>query len=155
MRKKIIIFIIIAAAIAAGGFFVANQKSYFKINNESLGSSPDTLAQNYEKVAASLPQTQNKDFTLLWYSDFDGNRIAALSPDNKIIWEQNMNTDPIPRQSYNVHTEYVTLAPNGNLIVADGDGMMVQEIDRISHQLLWQYGFFMLQRAPPRLLYTP
>jgi len=155
MRKKIIIFTIIAAIIAAGGFFVAFQKSHFKVTNESLGQSPALFAKNYEKVAASLPQSKDKDFSLLWFSDFDGNRIAALSPENKIVWEQNMNADPIPRQSYNVHTEYVTLAPNGNLIVADGDGMMVQEIDRKSHELVWQYGLRSIQGATAGLIHQP
>jgi len=98
---------------------------------------------------------QNKDFSLLWFSDFDGNRIVAVSPDNKIVWEQNMDTDPIPRQSYNVHTEYVTLTPNGNLLVSDGDGMMVQEIDRKSHELLWQYGLRSIQGATTGLIHQP
>jgi len=157
MRKKIIIGLVIAALIAGGGFFIAYQKSHFKVSNESLGQSPASFTKNYEKIAAQLPEAQNleKNFSILWYSDFDGNRVVGLSPDGKIVWEQNMDTPPIPPQSYNVHTEYVTLAPNGNLIVADGDGMMVQEIDRTTHELLWQYGKRSIQGATEGLIHQP
>jgi protein tyrosine phosphatase (PTP) superfamily phosphohydrolase (DUF442 family)/outer membrane protein assembly factor BamB len=154
-RKKIIIFVLIAAAIAAGGFFLVYQKNHFNVSNESLGRSPASFAKNYAKVAASLPEAQNKDFALLWYSDFDNNRVMALTPDNKIAWEQNMDAAPIPAQSYNVHTEYVSLAPNGNLIVSDGDGMMVQEIDRSSHALLWQFGKRSVQGYTDSLIHQP
>ncbi len=34
----------------------------------------------------------------------------------------------------------MTVAPNGNLITSHGDGMMVQELDRQNHNLVWQYG---------------
>lgn len=131
----IFIFIILAS-----GFFVAVLPKSFEVVPSGLKG----LAQKTGILPESTPPAQEnkkiEDFSLLWFSDFDGDRIVGLSASGKIIWEQNMADSPIPAESYNVNTEYVTLAPNGNLIVADGEGMMVQEIDRQTHQLLWQYG---------------
>jgi outer membrane protein assembly factor BamB len=55
----------------------------------------------------------------------------------------------------NTATEYVTVSPSGSLIVADGDGMMVQEIDRNTGSLLWQFGVKDLQGFGDGLLHQP
>lgn len=151
MPRRLFILSFILAALIGAGFFVAFQKNEFSFSFESF---KDFVSQ---KIVGWLPeeQKQEKDFSVLWLSDFRGNRILGLSPDDKIIWEQNMAAEPIPWQSYNVHSEYVTVAPNGNLIVADGDGMMVQEIDRKTHQLLWQYGVRNKQGATNGLIHQP
>lgn len=153
MRKKIIIILGFIILLAAGAVFILSQHRTFNVVSGYL---KDFVPPRF---VAELPgganQTQSEDFSVLWYSDFDVNKIDGLSPDGKTIWEQNMDTSPIPPESYNVHTEYVTLAPNGNLIVADGDGMMVQEIDRQTHELLWQYGKRSVQSAGAGLIDQP
>ncbi|MFO8077418.1 MAG: PQQ-binding-like beta-propeller repeat protein [Thermoplasmatota archaeon] len=82
----------------------------------------------------------NEEIKLVWFADFKGDRVAGVNRKKEIVWDQHMGSPPILPASYATNTEYVTVADDGNLIVADGDGMMVQEIDRKTHQLLWQYG---------------
>ena len=79
---------------------------------------------------------------MLWWTDFNNNRVVGFTPDGKVPWIQNMSADPIPRSSWYFigGIENITVAPNGNLITSHGDGMMVQEIDRKTHNLVWQYG---------------
>ncbi len=57
--------------------------------------------------------------------------------------------------SNNTAVEYVTVAPNGNLIVADGEGMTVQEIDRETHGIVWQYGVKDVPGSGDGLLHQP
>lgn len=151
IAKKLLIVIFVIAILIGASLFITFKENQFSF---SFGPFNDSV---FSKIVGLLPeeQKQEKEFSVLWLSDFNGDRILGLSPDNKIIWEQKMDDYPIPEESYNVHTEYVTLAPNGNLIVADGDGMMVQEIDRITHQLLWQYGMRSKQGSTEGLIHQP
>jgi outer membrane protein assembly factor BamB len=102
-----------------------------------------------------LSFTPPPSFHTLWISDFKGNRIYAVNRAGEVVWEQNMAAPPLPLRSYNVHVEYVTVAPNGNLVAADGEGMMVQEIDRRTHKLVWQYGVRQRQGFQKGFLHQP
>ncbi len=104
---------------------------------------------------ATSASAQSALFTTLWFSDFSGDRIGAFDRDGNKVWEQHMGSPPIPSASYATHTEYITVAPNGNLVVADGDGMMVQEIDRQTHGLVWQYGVKDIQGYSLGYLHQP
>lgn len=100
-----------------------------------------TVVQNVDtNMTTGVSAIEPADFTTLWFTDFDSDMLAGINRAGKIVWQQHMGSSPIPPASYATNTEYVTVAPNGNLIIADGDGMMVQEIDRATHHLLWQYG---------------
>jgi outer membrane protein assembly factor BamB len=100
------------------------------------------------KTTPASPQTQvitpdhGPGFAMLWWTDFNNNRVIGFTPDGQVPWAQNMSAPPIPRASWYFigGVENVTVAPNGNLITVHGDGMMVQEIDRQTHELVWQYG---------------
>jgi len=97
---------------------------------------------------SSFPQTQpappdhGPGFAMLWWTDFNNNRVVGFTPDGAVPWAQNISAPPLPRSSWYFigGIENVTVAPNGNLITVHGDGMMVQEIDRKTHNLVWQYG---------------
>lgn len=95
------------------------------------------------------------DFVTLWLSDFEGNQVLAFNRTGETVWRQQMASAPLPARSFNTHTEYVTVAPNGNIIVSDGEGMMVQELDRATHELLWQYGIKDVQGSGEGLLHQP
>lgn len=101
------------------------------------------------------PLLEPSDFTTLWFTDFDSDMLTGVNRSGKVVWQQQMGLPPIPPASYATNTEYVTLAPNGNLIIADGDGMMVQEIDRATHHLLWQYGIKDKQGYAGHLIHQP
>ncbi|MDP3997381.1 MAG: PQQ-binding-like beta-propeller repeat protein [Candidatus Andersenbacteria bacterium] len=110
-------------------------------------------------LAGLLPQSGEavvpQGFTLLWFSDFKGNRIGALDKSGEIVWQQQMAAAPMPVVSFDTAAEYVTIAPNGNLIVSDGEGMMVQEINRQTHELVWQYGVKDIQGYGQGYLHQP
>lgn len=155
MGKKLLIGLLAIAILFAASFLIAKKFQYKQAGQKSNFSAEQL--KNPRVNPAVLPENENqeKDFSILWISDFAGNRILGLSGEGKIVWEQNMNAYPIPASSFNVHSEYVTLAPSGNLIVADGDGMMVQEIDRQTHNLLWQYGKRSIQGVTAGLIHQP
>ncbi|MFA4817886.1 MAG: PQQ-binding-like beta-propeller repeat protein [Parcubacteria group bacterium] len=139
-KKQIQTTALIAVIILAGVFIFSQKNKISKIENESnkISSFPETPA----KVPDFGP-----GFSILWITDFSGNRVLGFDPDGKVVWEQNMNSAPIPQTSWYFigGIEYVTIATNGNLIASHGDGMMVQELDRQNHNLVWQYGTAGLQ----------
>lgn len=112
------------------------------------------LGEQHERAVTAKKEAPS-DFAVLWLSDFDGDRIVGVNRAGQDVWTQHMGSPPIPYASRATNTEYVTLAPSGNLIVADGDGMMVQEIDRVTHELLWQYGVKDLQDYAGGELHQP
>lgn len=133
-------------AIAVVGVVLVVGMSHF---SESLSSVGLDAFVDTQQVA------QPSDFSTLWFSDFKGNRIVGVNRNGNVIWEQHMASPPIPTKSFNTHTEYVTVAPNGSLIVADGEGMMVQELNRATHSLIWQYGVKGIQGHVKGFLHQP
>lgn len=128
--------------------------SYFLFGTRAINSITESVKQlplSANKDKSSVPP----DFKTLWLTDFDGDRLLGLNRAGNVVWQQHLASPPIPPRSYATNTEYVTVAPNGNLIIADGDGMMVQEIDRQTHQLVWQYGVKDQQGALRGLLHQP
>lgn len=114
--------------------FILRQKISSPLKNANL------FPIDQQKSAVRVPQ-------IIWMSDFRNNRVVGFNPDGQVIWSQNMSASPIPESSWYFigGVERVTVAPNGNLITSYGDGMMVCEIDRATHRLLWQYGTAGLQ----------
>jgi hypothetical protein len=137
MTKKIIIFITIILTVFLAVFIFLRDKNVAKndINSKKKLSFPE--ARNPQPIVDYGP-----GFAMLWWTDFNNNRVIGFTPDSKVPWIQNMSADPIPHSSWYFigGIENVTVAPNGNLITVHGDGMMVQEIDRETHNLVWQYG---------------
>jgi len=109
--------------------------------------------KNVKSLSNTVPIEQ--EVKTIWYTDFDGKRVVGLDRIGNQVWLQYMNTKPIPPKGYATHTEYVTVAPNGNLIVSDGEAMFVQEIDRKTHELVWQYGVKDIQGYAKGYLHQP
>lgn len=108
-----------------------------KFRNNLVKKSAAVPAQT---AALPVPKIEYKT---LWLTDFKNNRVIGIDLESGAeVWEQNMSAPPIPRSSWYFigGIENISVAPNGNLITSHGDGMMVQEIDRKSHELVWQYG---------------
>ncbi len=145
MKIKILLVVLGVAIIIVGGFFFLRKSARF----------PSKLIKVPVVKVSKLAPTSPQSFSLMWVSDFSGRRILAFDRNGQKVWEQNMAAPPIPASGYSTHTEYVTIAPNGNLIVSDGEGMFVQEIDRKTHKLLWQYGVKDIQSAAPGYLHQP
>lgn len=136
--KKIIVFVLVIILAALSAFVFLRRgnsiKSIFNLNK---------YASFPEAPGIQAPVVDfGPGFSMLWWTDFSNNRVIGFSPDGQVPWAQNMSALPIPRSSWYFigGVENVTVAPNGNLITVHGDGMMVQEIDRRTRELVWQYG---------------
>lgn len=138
---KILLAVSLTVSVAVGlvGLVVVN-RSLLPYIAERFGQLP-LAGDNLQ-----LPAAPN-GFDTLWISDFKGNRVLGFNRLGETIWEQYM--------SNNTAVEYVTVAPNGDLVVADGEGMTVQEIDRKTRNVVWQYGVKDVQGASEGLLHQP
>jgi hypothetical protein len=141
------------ASIIAGAIVVILGVAFIFVYREKMRPGagetvrPDkTLAKNLPAEKKLLPRS-DPGFAILWFSDFNNNRVVGFDPDGKVVWAQNISAPPLPSSSWYFigGVERVTLAPNGNLIASYGDAMMVQEIDRKTHALVWQYGLTGIQ----------
>ena len=141
MNKKQIQTLALIAVIILAGVFIFFEKNKLAEKKNDLNK-----ASSFPEAPAKVPDF-GPGFSIVWITDFSGNRVLGFDPDGKVVWEQNMNSAPIPASSHYFigGIEYVTVATNGNLIASHGDGMMVQELDRQNHNLVWQYGTAGLQ----------
>lgn len=110
-------------------------------------SKKSSLSAPVEKSSTKMPTKNNPGFAILWMTDFNHNRVIGFTPEGQVVWQQNMSASPIPQSSWYFigGVERVSIAPNGNLIVSYGDAMIVEELDRATHNLVWQYGTAGLQ----------
>ncbi len=138
-----------------GGFIYSVQTNSQETPQEIVGAAMSDAKQLLTGDMAAEESVPTREWQTLWVADFKGNRVLGLNRQGKTIWEQQMASPPLSVKSYNTHVEYVTVAPNGNLIIADGEGMMVQEMDRTSHQVVWQYGVKDKQGSADGLLHQP
>lgn len=85
--------------------------------------------------------TAPQEFTTVWFSDYSGNRITAVDrATGKIIWNQTFTFPSVEESGQASNAEFMTIAPNGNIMMSTSNGMLIQEIDRTTHQVVWQYG---------------
>ncbi len=148
LRAAIISGIIfLAGAVILGAFFFRRNV----VGKDALNRFPIA-----PKVSDHI-QDKGPGFAILWMTDFSNNRIVGFTPGGKVVWAQNISAPPLPKSSWYFvgGVERVTVAPNGNLIASYGDAMMVQEIDRQTHSLVWQYGITGLQTYRGGLLDEP
>lgn len=140
VKKTLFVFVALTTGTLIGFYTApAALEKVKQYKEKKPGVSTEIEIKNKNPQESNKTKT-NKKVNLVWFTDFKGDRVAAVNREKEIVWEQHMGTPPIPPASYATNTEYVTVADDGNLIVADGDGMMVQEIARKTHELLWQYG---------------
>ncbi len=149
-RKRSVLLTMTLLILAVGGFVLS--KNFSKADFSFWKKTPAAISA--EKKQTSSDSTTGKlavgggpGFAILWMTDFTNNRVIGFTPDGKVVWAQNMSAPPIPKSSWYFvgGVERVTLAPNGNLITSYGDAMIVDEIDRKTHDELWQYGTTGLQ----------
>lgn len=158
IHKKLVAVTAIVVAFVLIGVVGISKQILIKKETKQLYSAIRAklpLAKTGRMANLVTPTPYPRDFVTLWYADFNSKRVVAINREGEQVWLQHMDSSPIPPSGYATHTEYVTLAPNKNLIVSDGEGMFVQEIDRKTHKLLWQYGHKDIQSASPGYLHQP
>lgn len=151
----ITVLVVTAIIVGVGSLYVGSGKDASKVVNYILKLAGKRLPAAKNRIATLATTPMPLDFVTLWYTDFDGRRVVGIDRAGKQVWIQHMDAPPLPPSGYSTHTEYVTVAPNGNLIVSDGEGMFVQEIDRKTHQLIWQYGKKDIQGYSDGYLHQP
>ncbi|MDR3559484.1 MAG: PQQ-binding-like beta-propeller repeat protein [Candidatus Pacebacteria bacterium] len=137
-RRWSILTGIIAIALSGALFFACQKNNQWNARpDKNIPPQNESSAADKQKLPLSDP-----GFAILWFSDFNNNRVVGFDPAGKVVWAQNISASPLPSSSWYFigGVERVTVAPNGNLIDSYGDAMMVQEIDRKTHNLVWQYG---------------
>lgn len=147
------------------GFIVLSAMSIIAVGAISIFSKTPTSrvgTGSTEVGYGGLPESEIRKqgvasggFATLWSTDFKGNRVIGFNRAGEKVKEFNMVSAPLPASGFNTATEYVTVSPTGSLIVADGDGMMVQEINRNTGELLWQFGVKDIQGFGDGLLHQP
>ncbi|MDP3685708.1 MAG: hypothetical protein Q8R32_02655, partial [bacterium] len=92
LLSRFLIVILAIAALGAGFWFARDRVSL-----------PLTVQEPSSRPPA--------EFTTLWISNFSGNRVFAVNRAGDEVWKQQMASAPMPPRSFNVHVEYVTVAP--------------------------------------------
>lgn len=146
-----LIVLLVIGGIVAGGIIIFGETSISKVFNKAVEIGHGQLPTSDARKQAIA----RNDFVALWSADFKGNRVIGFNKAGEKKKEFNMASAPLTARSFNTATEYVTVSPSGSLIVSDGEGMMVQEIDRNTGALLWQFGVKDLQGFDDGLLHQP
>jgi hypothetical protein len=139
-NKKLTFYPFLFLAFVVSVFFIFHGAKYLN-QPKNIPGAGKTFSKADNQAAPP------RDFAILWWSDFNHNRIVGFNPQGQVVWMQNMSAPPIPKSSwyYIGGVERVTVAPNGNLITSYGDAMIVEELDRKTHEQVWQYGITGLQ----------
>lgn len=99
--------------------------------SNGLGTSP------VPSVSPSAP----REFSTVWFTDYSGDRIAAINrATGQLTWSQTFSFPSVTDSGQASNVEFMTVAPNGDIMAATSNGMLIQELDRTSHEVVWQYG---------------
>lgn len=97
------------------------------------------IAQKISNIPQASPITQ--EFKTVWFTDYSGNRVVGVDrATGKITWQQAFSFPSVPDSGQPSNVEFMTIAPGGNPMITTANGMLVQELDRASHEVLWHYG---------------
>ena len=112
-----------------------------------------------QKNSCSLPQAENvfqgPPFKNIFIADFGENKVYGISRDNKKNFEYDGASPSLSWEKQFWVAEYVSIAPDGNLIVTDGQGQKVVKIDRATKKILWEYGHREKPGNAPSYLHAP
>jgi outer membrane protein assembly factor BamB len=76
----------------------------------------------------------------IWFTDYQNSTVKAINLQGQTTWEQHFDFASVPDSGQPSNVEFMTIAPNGDLMVTTANGMLVEEIDRATHQAVWHYG---------------
>lgn len=119
-----------------------------RMNKSSKNSASLPLSEDIEKPSG--PPFKN-----IFIADFGGNKIWGVSRDGNIFFEYSGRDPALPFEKQFWAAEYVTIAPDGNLIVTDAQGQRVVKIDRQTKKILWEYGRREKPGSAPGYLHAP
>lgn len=80
-----------------------------------------------------------KDIKAIWFTDYKGSNVTGIDRAGQIIWEKHF-AFASENEEEPSNIEFLTVAPNGNLMVSTANGMLIQEIDRATKNVVWKYG---------------
>ncbi|HSX24650.1 MAG TPA: PQQ-binding-like beta-propeller repeat protein [Candidatus Andersenbacteria bacterium] len=98
---------------------------------------PLSRALDKQVIASTIPQ----EFTTVWFTDYSGDKVEAVDrATGNVTWEQIFSFPSIQESGQASNIEFMTIAPNGDPIITTSNGMLIQELNRASHEVVWQYG---------------
>ena len=143
MTKRSLLFassiVLCSVGAAIGVYFFFTSDHTFSSTTHRIASAllPLSKAANNPQSTPPVPQ----EFRTVWFTDYSGDLVAAVNrATGQITWEQTFSFPSVPDSGQASNVEFMTVAPNGDLMVTTSNGMLVQEIDRTSHKVVWQYG---------------
>ncbi|MEO6077735.1 MAG: PQQ-binding-like beta-propeller repeat protein, partial [Candidatus Andersenbacteria bacterium] len=143
----IILGIIVLASASYFGAIAYKNSTLSKEKNVVTKFLELPLSKDVKKIltpqAQAIPQDPNagKDFKTAWFADYSGNRIVGVDrASGTIIWNQAFSFPSVEESGQASNAEFMTVAPNSDIMMSNSNGMLIQELDRTSHEVVWQYG---------------
>lgn len=140
--RTIVILILIVLGIALFAFIAFFVSSHRNASQQHTQFGTFPIAKTIANQLAPQPTAKPaRDIQTVWFVDYSGDRIVGVNrTTGKIIWEQTFSFPSVEGSGEASNVEFMTIAGNGNIMISTSNGMLVQEIDRISRKVVWQYG---------------
>jgi len=141
------------------GFWWYQKKTPSPISKNDLsqvGENQDLEEKIREEEKTKLATKNEPPFENIFIADFSNNRVIGVNRETKkIFWEYSGTNPRLPWEQQFWVAEYVSIAPDGNLIVTDAQGQRVVKIDRQTKKITWSYGKREQPGHAPGLLHAP
>ncbi len=152
MSSKIVLIAIAVLIILLIGFL--GYRFYFP-------AAPEKNLKELPKEKSSLTPSQEREsssghsFKNIFIADFGQNKVFGVSREGDVFFEYDGVNPRLPWSKQFWVAEYVSVAPDGNLMVTDAQGQRVVKIDRKTKKILWEYGHREHPGCAPGYLHAP
>lgn len=123
-------------------FLIAEFGTYiFFKSSPIISNTQKNIVHALLPLSSTVYHAAPQEFTTVWFTDYDGNRVAAVNrATGQITWEQTFSFPSVTDSGQASNVEFMTVAPNGDLMVTTANGMIIEELDRTTHNVVWKYG---------------
>ncbi len=159
MPKKPLFFIILGIAILSlslGFWWYQKKAPTPKKDIIPINQKEGLDEKKKEDEEKKLALKNEPPFENIFIADFSNNRVIGVNRETKkIFWEYSGSNPRLPWEQQFWVAEYVSIAPDGNLIVTDAQGQRVVKIDREKKNIIWSYGKREQPGHAPGFLHAP
>ena len=125
--------------------FFANEPRISQETHKLFGQLPiSKTMRDIQQLANPSPSptpSAPQEFSTVWFTDYSGDRITAINrATGQVTWNQVFTFPSVTESGQASNAEFMTVAPNGDIMATTSNGMLIQELDRTSHEVVWQYG---------------
>jgi outer membrane protein assembly factor BamB len=139
-KKIAATFLLLSCLVLIGTAVIAlsRQQNSLAGNNHKITANKQTTG--HATATEPLPTLPPGNFQTVWWTDYEGSNVKAVNHDGQSIWQQSFSFPSVPDSGQASNVEFMSVAPTGDLMVTTANGMLVQELDRATHKVVWQYG---------------